>query len=268
MLAGDAAHLMPVWQGQGYNSGIRDAANLGWKLAAVVTGQAGDALLDTYDVERRKHARAMIDLSTMVGRVISPTNRRVAALRDRVIHAASVVPSLKRYVLEMRFKPMPRYQQGAVSPCRSRSPAGTRRPARCSSSRASTPASSQNVLLDDVLGPGFAVLCWSNNLRAVLGDEAFDRWKALGARFIEARPMTQLHWTGHDDADVTVVGDRTGALKSWFDVYTDSVLFLRPDRCIAGACIAQRAPEVSRRAVRRSSPRPRKEAPIPMAQAR
>ncbi|PRC44894.1 3-(3-hydroxyphenyl)propionate hydroxylase, partial [Mycobacterium sp. ITM-2017-0098] len=102
MLAGDAAHLMPVWQGQGYNSGIRDAANLGWKLAAVVTGKADDALLDTYDIERRKHARAMIDLSTMVGRVISPTNRRVAALRDRVIHAASVVPSLKRYVLEMR----------------------------------------------------------------------------------------------------------------------------------------------------------------------
>ena len=61
LLAGDAAHLMPVWQGQGYNSGIRDAANLGWKLAAVVTGYADDALLDTYDVERRKHARAMID---------------------------------------------------------------------------------------------------------------------------------------------------------------------------------------------------------------
>ncbi|BCI85548.1 hypothetical protein NIIDMKKI_07540 [Mycobacterium kansasii] len=72
LLAGDAAHLMPVWQGQGYNSGIRDAANLGWKLAAVVTGQARDSLLDTYDMERRKHARAMIDLSTMVGKVISP----------------------------------------------------------------------------------------------------------------------------------------------------------------------------------------------------
>jgi 3-(3-hydroxy-phenyl)propionate hydroxylase len=57
--------------------------------------------------------------------------------------------------------------------------------------------------------------------------------------------MTQLRWPGHDDADVVVVGDRTGALKSWFDVYTDGVLFLRPDRCIAGACIAQRAPEVS-----------------------
>jgi len=238
---------MPVWQGQGYNSGIRDAANLGWKLAAVVTGQAGDALLDTYDVERRKHARAMIDLSTMVGRVISPTNRRVAALRDRVIHGASLVPTLKRYVLEMRFKPMPRYQQGAVFHAENSngaaggiSPTGT----LFIQPRVDT-RDDQNVLLDDVLGAGFAVLCWSNNLRAVLGEEAFSRWKALGASFVEARPTTQLHWPGHDDVDVTVVGDRTGALKSWFDVYTDSVLFVRPDRCIAGACIAQRAPELS-----------------------
>jgi 3-(3-hydroxy-phenyl)propionate hydroxylase len=57
--------------------------------------------------------------------------------------------------------------------------------------------------------------------------------------------MTQLHWTGHDDPDVVIVGDRTGALKAWFDSHTDSVVFLRPDRCIAGACIAQRAPEIS-----------------------
>ena len=243
MLAGDAAHLMPVWQGQGYNSGIRDAANLGWKLAAVVNGHADDALLDTYDAERRKHARAMIDLSTLVGRVISPTNRRVASLRDRVIHSASVVPSLKRYILEMRFKPMPRYEQGAVchvEPRSESSPTGT----LFVQPRVDT-REAQNVLLDDVLGSGFAVLCWSNNPRAFLGDEAFGRWKALGATFVAARPMTQLHWTGHDDPDVVVVGDRTGALKSWFDTHTDSVLFLRPDRCVAGACIAQHAPELS-----------------------
>jgi 3-(3-hydroxy-phenyl)propionate hydroxylase len=243
MLAGDAAHLMPVWQGQGYNSGIRDAANLGWKLAAVVNGHADDALLDSYDVERRKHARAMIDLSTLVGRVISPTNRRVASLRDRVIHGASVVPSLKRYILEMRFKPMPRYEQGAVchvEPRSESSPTGT----LFIQPRVDT-REAPNVLLDDVLGSGFAVLCWSNNPRALLGDEAFGRWKALGAKFVAARPMTQLHWTGHDDPDVVVVGDRTGALKSWFDTHTDSVLFLRPDRCVAGACIAQHAPKLS-----------------------
>jgi 3-(3-hydroxy-phenyl)propionate hydroxylase len=243
LLAGDAAHLMPVWQGQGYNSGIRDAANLGWKLAAVVTGYADDALLDTYDVERRKHARAMIDLSTMVGRVISPTNRRVAAVRDLMVRSASIVPSLKRYVLEMRFKPMPRYEQGAVvhaEPRRTDSPVGT----LFVQPRVDT-RERQNVLLDDVLGGWFAVVCWNNNPREILGATAFANWKALGAKFVAVRPLTQLHWTGHDDPDVLVVGDRCGDLKAWFDAHQESVLFLRPDRCIAGASIAQLAPELS-----------------------
>ena len=243
LLAGDAAHLMPVWQGQGYNSGIRDAANLGWKLAAVVTGYADDALLDTYDVERRKHARAMIDLSTMVGRVISPTNRRVAAVRDVIVRSASIMPSLKRYVLEMRFKPMPRYEQGAVvhaEPRRPDSPVGT----LFVQPRVDT-REHQNVLLDDVLGDWFAVMCWNNNPREILCATAFANWKALGAKFVAARPLSQLHWTGHDDPDVLVVGDRCGDLKAWFDTHQESVLFLRPDRCIAGACIAQLAPELS-----------------------
>ncbi|MEB3019579.1 bifunctional 3-(3-hydroxy-phenyl)propionate/3-hydroxycinnamic acid hydroxylase [[Mycobacterium] crassicus] len=248
LLAGDAAHLMPVWQGQGYNSGIRDAANLGWKLAAVVRGQADADLLDSYDTERRKHARAMIDLSTMVGRVISPTNRRVAALRDGLIRAASAVPSLKRYVLEMRFKPMPRYEQGAVAhdqPRRPDSPTGT----LFIQPRVDT-RSGSGLLLDDVLGTGFAVLAWNNNPRTLLGDKAFGRWQALGAAFVAVRPLTQLHWTppgAVDDPAVTIVGDRTGELKAWFDRHAESVLFLRPDRCIAAACIAQRAGETSAR---------------------
>lgn len=248
LLAGDAAHLMPVWQGQGYNSGIRDAMNLGWKLAAVVRGQAGPSLLDSYDTERRKHARAMIDLSTTVGKVISPTNRRVAGLRDRVIRAASAVPTLKRYVLEMRFKPMPRYEQGAVvhdQPHRPDSPAGTLFIQPRVDTRSGT-----DLLLDEVIGTGFAVLAWNNNPRALLGEEVFARWTALGASFIAVRPSTQLHWTPPGQADdpaITIVGDRTGALKAWFDRHSESVLFLRPDRCIAAACIAQRAPEVSSR---------------------
>jgi 3-(3-hydroxy-phenyl)propionate hydroxylase len=247
LLAGDAAHLMPVWQGQGYNSGIRDAANLGWKLAAVVNGRADDKLLDTYDVERRKHARAMIDLSTMVGRVISPTNRRVATARDLLVRSASIVPTLKRYVLEMRFKPMPRYEHGAVvHSVNPKAPRGTESPVGTLfiQPRVDT-RTQQDVLLDDVLGPWFAVLCWNNNPRKILGEEAFAKWKALGARFVALRPLTQLHWTGHDDADVVVVGDRSGGLKSWFDVHSESVVFLRPDRCIAGACIAQLAPDLS-----------------------
>ena len=243
LLAGDAAHLMPVWQGQGYNSGIRDAANLAWKLAAVVQGLAGEPLLDTYDVERRVHAKAMIDLSTMVGRIISPTSRRVAALRNGIARAASAVPTLKRWVVEMRFKPMPRYERGAVvhrRPITQDSPVGALfiQPRVDTRDRA-------DVLLDDVLGPWFTVLCWNNDPVAVLGPDTFERWKARGTTFASVRPTPQLHWTGHDHPDVATIGDRTGALKAWFDQHDESVLFLRPDRCVAGACVAQLAPELA-----------------------
>ena len=243
-LAGDAAHLMPVWQGQGYNSGIRDANNLGWKLAAVINGLADDRLLDTYDSERRKHAKSMIDLSTVVGRVISPTNRLVAGVRDAVLLAASKVPSLKRYIVEMRFKPMPRYETGAVvhsaSPNGNRSAVGTLFVQPRVALRDGT-----SKRLDDVLGTGLSVLAWGNSPSNILDKDVADDWLSLGAKFVAVRPMSQLHWSDDEDANVTVVGDVDGTLRAWFDTHNDSVLFIRPDRCIAGACIAQDADTLS-----------------------
>lgn len=241
-IAGDAAHLMPVWQGQGYNSGIRDAVNLGWKLALVVRGGAGDALLDSYDPERREHARSMIDLSTLVGKWVSPTSNRVAAVRDAVLRAVAAVPNFKRYLVEMRFKPMPRYTHGAITEVHAADQGVVGR--QFIQPRVDT-RTAQNLPLDEVTGPWFSVLCWNNDPRAVLGEEA-DRWLGLGARLVELRPQTQLRWTGTDHDDVEVVGDSTGALKRWFDGQSSSVLFLRPDRFVAAACIPQHAPETSR----------------------
>lgn len=114
LLAGDAAHIMPVWQGQGYNSGLRDASNLAWKLAHVVKGLAGERLLDSYTQERRSHARSMIHLSEVAGDIFAPASRWGARLRDGLTLALNRLPSAKRYIVEMRFKPMPRYRQGAV----------------------------------------------------------------------------------------------------------------------------------------------------------
>lgn len=241
-LAGDAAHLMPVWQGQGYNSGIRDAVNLGWKLAMVIKGDAHDDLLDTYDIERRDHARAMIDLSTTVGKWVSPTNRGVAAVRDVIAIAISAVPRIKSYLVEMRFKPMPRYNRGAITEVHADDRAIVGR--QFIQPRVDT-REAPGVALDEVLGPWFSILCWNNDPRVVLADEA-ERWLALGGKLIAARPQSQLHWTGADYEDVQIVGDSTGALKRWFDGLTSSVLFLRPDRFVAAACVAQHAPEVSR----------------------
>ncbi|MFF2745390.1 FAD-dependent monooxygenase [Kitasatospora sp. NPDC058048] len=63
LLAGDAAHVVPPTGGHGMNTGIGDADNLAWKLAAVTAGTAGEALLDTYEAERRPVARQVVDIS-------------------------------------------------------------------------------------------------------------------------------------------------------------------------------------------------------------
>nr|ART36970.1 D141 [uncultured bacterium] len=83
MLAGDAAHQMPPFLGQGLCSGTRDAANLAWKLAAVLQGRADEALLDTYQAEREPHVRAITEMAVFIGKVVCMQNEKEAAARDR-----------------------------------------------------------------------------------------------------------------------------------------------------------------------------------------
>lgn len=81
-LAGDAAHQTPPFAGQGLCSGLRDAANLAWKLAAVIKEGAPDSLLDTYQPEREPNLRATIAMAIMMGRMVCTTSRWAAFLRD------------------------------------------------------------------------------------------------------------------------------------------------------------------------------------------
>lgn len=89
LLAGDAAHVQPPFMGQGLCSGVRDVANLAWKLAFVCHGQADDRLLDTYQSERSAHARAWIEEATRIGDIVTATDPAVAAARDARILAGS-----------------------------------------------------------------------------------------------------------------------------------------------------------------------------------
>jgi 2-polyprenyl-6-methoxyphenol hydroxylase-like FAD-dependent oxidoreductase len=86
-LAGDAAHQMPPFAGQGMCAGIRDAANLAWKLDLVLGGRAGADLLATYDEERRPSASAAVDFSIELGKVICVADPAEAAARDEAMTA-------------------------------------------------------------------------------------------------------------------------------------------------------------------------------------
>lgn len=82
LLAGDAAHQMPPFAGQGMCSGIRDAANLAWKLTAVLKDGASTRLLDSYQPERERSVRDYIELAIEMGRVVCTLDPHVAAERD------------------------------------------------------------------------------------------------------------------------------------------------------------------------------------------
>jgi 3-(3-hydroxy-phenyl)propionate hydroxylase len=92
-LAGDAAHQTPPFFGQGMCHGIRDVANLAWKLALVVKGAASPALLQTYQPERDPHVRAVISAAVAAGRYICLLDPAEAAARDRALRAKTDAPS-------------------------------------------------------------------------------------------------------------------------------------------------------------------------------
>ncbi|WP_225207340.1 bifunctional 3-(3-hydroxy-phenyl)propionate/3-hydroxycinnamic acid hydroxylase MhpA [Novosphingobium huizhouense] len=94
LLAGDAAHQTPPFAGQGMCSGLRDAANLAWKLASVIGGDAGDDLLDSYQPERAPNLRATIDMAVMMGRMVCTTSRWGAFVRDTKFRLARALGKL------------------------------------------------------------------------------------------------------------------------------------------------------------------------------
>lgn len=114
LLAGDAAHLMPPFAGQALNAGIRDVANLSWKLAATILQDAPDALIDTYESERKPHARDMVRLSHRIGQIVMSTRPAVTVVRDGMIHATGLIPPLKRWVTGMKFIKQPNFQKGCL----------------------------------------------------------------------------------------------------------------------------------------------------------
>ena len=115
-LLGDAAHLTPPFIGQGMGAGLRDAMNLSWKLAGVLAGDLPEAVLDSYEQERKPHTRALIRLALNVGRsmtsggefgnlirrVVVPRLRHIPGLRDKIVDSRT--PALHRSALVQRTR--------------------------------------------------------------------------------------------------------------------------------------------------------------------
>ena len=236
LLAGDAAHIMPVWQGQGYNSGMRDAFNLAWKVALVIQGKASHELLDSYQVERKDHAKAMIDLSVMAGHVLAPPKKWQGFVRDGIAYALNYIKPIKQYLLEMRFKPMPKYHDGALlANTQKDSPVG-----KMFIQPQVKLESDETVLLDEVIGNDFAIIAWGVDPKWGLSKQTIQQCKNLGVKFIQVIPAVQLsNQQRKQYEDVITIGDIGTDIRTWFGKTKDSIVILRPDRFVAALAIPQ-----------------------------
>jgi 3-(3-hydroxy-phenyl)propionate hydroxylase len=150
LLAGDAAHLSPPFVGQGLGLGLRDVHQLAWKLADVLTGAADEALLDTYQAEREPHARALIGVARLLGRLMTGGGRAGSVLRRGVLTAVRRIPAVERLAVDSRTPPLP---DGPLVERRGR--AG-RRLAGLLLPQPEVLVDGRPCRLDDVLGPGEA----------------------------------------------------------------------------------------------------------------
>ena len=114
-LAGDAAHLMPPFAGQGMNGGMKDAVNLSWKLVSVLRGQAPDSILDTYQVERAPVVRKMVEVSRRLGALIMPTSRITASARDFLFACLNLSGKFRAFIGRGGVLPPPEIHQSALT---------------------------------------------------------------------------------------------------------------------------------------------------------
>jgi 3-(3-hydroxy-phenyl)propionate hydroxylase len=118
---GDSAHVVSPFGARGGNSGIQDAANLGWKLALVAQGRANDALLDTYDAERRPAAAQNLQVTSRSARFLAPRTPAEHTMRRAVVALASRHPFARALVNTGRmsvandYPPGPHLPEGARS---------------------------------------------------------------------------------------------------------------------------------------------------------
>ncbi|MCA6215985.1 bifunctional 3-(3-hydroxy-phenyl)propionate/3-hydroxycinnamic acid hydroxylase [Ideonella sp. B7] len=187
LLAGDAAHMTPQFIGQGMNAGVRDAFNLAWKLDAVLRGQAGPGFLDSYAAERAPHASAMIREAIRMKSFVSMTHPVGTALRNVLTRLVVRLPKIGPFVRQGDFIPKPIYRAGSYFGLPRRGWRGAE--GRLMPQPILRGPDGRRQRLDDLLGPGFALIGAGVDPRSTLDEPSRRLWQTLGARYITVYPL-------------------------------------------------------------------------------
>jgi 3-(3-hydroxy-phenyl)propionate hydroxylase len=226
-LAGDAAHLSPPFAGQGMNSGIRDAHNLAWKLAAVLQGRLGPQLLETYEQERRGHAWEMIQLALRMGKVMMPRSAWSALGLQAAFRLLGIVPPARSYFAEMKYKPKPRFHKGFLAGgARNRGAEmiGKLLP------QAEVRSAARDGLLDDFLGDGFSLLCPPQSPANLFDKLPADFFAQLQPKRVAVRAADD---SAAVPAGVDRLTDHSGDIGRLLRDIRPGLLLVRPDRYVA-----------------------------------
>jgi 3-(3-hydroxy-phenyl)propionate hydroxylase len=204
LLAGDAAHLSPPFVGQGMGLGLRDVHQLAWKLAAVLAGEAGDDLLDSYQAEREPHARALIGVAQLLGRLMTRGGRVGDLVRHGALAIARRIPAAARLATDSRTPPLVAGAQIDRRGRAGRRLAGTLVP------QPEVLVDARRCRLDDVLGSGAA------EILAVHGGPSNDGLLVRRA-----------------DGSAVTIEDPGGGLYRWMG--NAARVVVRPDRIVRAA---------------------------------
>jgi flavoprotein hydroxylase len=237
LLAGDAAHLMPPFAGQGMCSGIRDVVSLSWRLDLLLRGLTADHLLDGYTEERRTQVRASILSSVQLGRMICVTDPQAASARDVTVLAGR----------RGRGPARPEPARPLVCGLLTRGPSGTgiEPPTGEVVPQGRVLGPSGTGLFDDIVGRGF-VLLFAPGAAVRLDGEQRSFLTRLGAHVVQLEPGDRassrdasapgpLAAGGARDGDGVAVTDVDGVYRRYLARYGVDVLLVRPDYHVFGA---------------------------------
>lgn len=191
LLLGDAVHLTPPFVGQGMGSGLRDAMNLAWKLAAVLNDDLPAGILDTYERERKPHARLMIRLALTMGWAMTAGGRVGNLIRRSLAPRLHLIPGLRTRLVNSSTMPL-RRSALIIKSWHPRELAGSMCP---------NPVVADGIRLDTFLGNGFGLIT-SKPLSATQNGEL----RLRGTAVIAAQPGTELaQWLRRGRAAAAIV---------------------------------------------------------------
>jgi 3-(3-hydroxy-phenyl)propionate hydroxylase len=218
-LLGDACHQTPPFMGQGMCAGIRDAANLAWKLALVQRAGAQDGLLDTYERERRPHVTALVGAAKKAGEVIGELDLVAARARDATLRG-----QLERGEAEtIRQRFIPNLTAGVLDAA-SGEVAGT---------LFVQPRVGGDVaerLLDDAVEPQFLLATADDEAQAWLTTRSLDLWRRIGGERIVIGSDEAA--TGEDG--IRRLTERGRLFADWMARHGAGAVVVRPDRYVYG----------------------------------